>query len=597
MILHECSSFTTPQLLSSSSQIQQQRFRRTGQDDTFTSPKTSRTWKKNHHCHPLTTDAAASINNKGNGDINDGDHNDHDDNGTFRIRTPTTKNIDDEEESHSGRSNSSIDRRGLLLGLTSAVTTTGTMFVLQPSTGQAYNYDLGPFSKKKKEFYVVNTRDEISASSVPNGPVDVPVPTLSCEYALLKVLPVKNPVFRTLEANVQTISILRTQSSSSSSSGGSEIKNATWTKLQKSVVTAKDILVNKHSQLEPVFNPEDSTELSILKGERGEILIEEFRQHLNALENSILLNNITATLWAQKNALTTLGFLGELLVKEFPYRVPSVGKFSYLPRLLGRCQVTLRMKRQNQILGNITIVADGYTAPITAGNFIDLCIRGFYTGLPIKSIPKRFHPGTNPSTTSSSSGGSDQVVADLNILGNFNEGFYDPLTAKLRCIPLEIIRGNQLSYASRGLPDTSLSEMLAVSSSSSGSGGSSKTTTSSPSTTVVTAYKPLLSFDTPGLIALNHPDRDRNGGSTDFFGLTDTTLPDGVSKRILDGEYAPFGFIIVGYEIFEKLKPEDIIDAVFVDDFGKNNLVKIRQSSFKEAAKGTEQAASLEKAS
>ena len=42
-----------------------------------------------------------------------------------------------------------------------------------------------------------------------------------------------------------------------------DIKNATWVKAKQSVTTAIEILDNKHSQLEPVFNPEDSTEISI----------------------------------------------------------------------------------------------------------------------------------------------------------------------------------------------------------------------------------------------------------------------------------------------------------------------------------------------
>lgn len=39
--------------------------------------------------------------------------------------------------------------------------------------------------------------------------VDTPFPTLSSEYALLELLPVKNPVFRTLEAKIKSLSVLR----------------------------------------------------------------------------------------------------------------------------------------------------------------------------------------------------------------------------------------------------------------------------------------------------------------------------------------------------------------------------------------------------
>ena len=88
---------------------------------------------------------------------------------------------------------------------------------------------------------------------------------------------------------------------------------------------------------------------------------------------------------------------------------------------------------------------------------------------------------------------------------------------------------------------------------------------------------------------MNHPDKNPNGGSSEFFGLEARTLP-AKTSNLLDGEYAPFGFIIKGQEIFDKLGPEDIIDATFVDDFGRLNLIKIRESTFSEVAQGAEAA-------
>ncbi len=423
------------------------------------------------------------------------------------------------------------------------------------------------YSPIRRGVFVVETRNEIS-DSVPKEQVDTPVPTLSSEYALLKVLPVNNPVFRTLEQNIESISVLRKV--------GIDLvelqnKNSTWTKAQKSIQTAISVLTNKRAQLEPVFNPEDSTEVAIMKAERGEVLVEQLREELIQLHNATTVFNITCAFEMQKQALITLGFIGELLVKEFPYRVPSRGKFSFLPRLLGRATVTFRIKRAGSILGNITIVADGYTAPITAGNFVDLCLRNFFNGLPVKAMTKRF-----PTP-------SDLVPATINVLGSFNEGFFDPLTAKLRRIPLEIIRLEKgsgqpkLSYSTRGSPDvllvckTCLSDM-----------GDEATFESA-----FVNSKPLLTFETPGLVALNHPNNNPNGGSSEFFALTKGDLPNN-ENSILDGEYAPFGYIIRGLDLYQKLEPDDIIDATFVDDFGQLNLIKIRQSSFKEAAQGSD---------
>ena len=97
----------------------------------------------------------------------------------------------------------------------------------------------------------------------------------------------------------------------------------------------------------------------------------------------------------KKQAALALSEVGGILVKKFPYNIPKEGKFSFLPRLLGRTWVTFAIKwpsklRMYKLVGNITIIADGFAASITAGNFIDLCSRGFYTGLPIKFIQKNW---------------------------------------------------------------------------------------------------------------------------------------------------------------------------------------------------------------
>ena len=91
---------------------------------------------------------------------------------------------------------------------------------------------------------------------------------------------------------------------------------------------------------------------------------------------------------AQRRALIALSEVGELLVSEFPYEVPEDGKYANLPRLLGRCKVTFTFQRGNKVLGDVTLMVDGFAAPLTAGNFIDLCLRDFYPGLPIVNKKK-----------------------------------------------------------------------------------------------------------------------------------------------------------------------------------------------------------------
>eukprot|EP00978_Attheya_sp_CCMP212_P011590 scaffold28682_cov18-Attheya_sp.AAC.1 len=142
----------------------------------------------------------------------------------------------------------------------------------------------------------------------------------------------------------------------------------------------------------------------------GEQLIEALRNQLVALVNASAAKQLTATRDAQKAALLALGQVGELLVEKFPFDVPEEGKFAFLPRLMGRTRVTFGIKRPKVpgLLGNITIVADGYAAPLTAGNFVDLALRGFYTGLAIKNMTKRF--GAKSALFEDDSGSSGVVV-------------------------------------------------------------------------------------------------------------------------------------------------------------------------------------------
>ena len=171
----------------------------------------------------------------------------------------------------------------------------------------------------------------------------------------------------------------------------------------------------------------------------------------------------------------------------------------------------------------------------------------------------------------------------INILGSYNEGFYDPLTGQLREIPLEVILIEGIpkltySYSPRfSEPKFEVGEAKFVPSS-------------------ATTSKTLLTFETPGLVAFNHPSGNPNGGSSEFFALQSSVSKDKTLKRsMLDGQYAPFGYIIEGFDVFDSLKPGDVIDSTDVDDFGQLNLVKIRSSTFREVAQGTEEASSKAK--
>jgi cyclophilin family peptidyl-prolyl cis-trans isomerase len=70
-----------------------------------------------------------------------------------------------------------------------------------------------------------------------------------------------------------------------------------------------------------------------------------------------------------------------------------------------------------------------------------------------------------------------------------------------------------------------------------------------------------------------------NGGSSEFFALP---MRDISSKRtkLLDGQYAPFGYIVKGSDVYNSLRPGDVIKATYVSELGQLNLVKIRKNAF-----------------
>jgi cyclophilin family peptidyl-prolyl cis-trans isomerase len=397
------------------------------------------------------------------------------------------------------------------------------------------------------------------------------------------------------------------------------------------------MLDSKRNYLEPVFIMNDTTDMAITKALKGEGLIEKLRTEIVSIRVAALRQDADGVYEAKKKALRALSELGELLVEKFPYDVPKEGKFSYLPRLLGRAKVTFTIVRpgnrkadKDVLLGNVTVLADGYAAPVTAGNFVDLAARNFYNGLPVKDLSKRLgvtasltmaedslvaydiastvdkiagedgvikksldrflkkvdeglgieledvSKADNTNVSSNSNTDNNTVLTSMPVAGSFNEGFYDPLTAQPRRIPLEIVQFDRLLGTAKLSYESGFSTNAATTNS--GLGSLLESNARSP---------PLLTFDIPGLVAMNHPDLNLNGGSSEFFCLTKKDL---VPERttLLNGKYAPFGYVIEGLDLMMDLQAGDIISATSVDESGMMNLMKIRGTSFADAMNSDE---------
>lgn len=193
-------------------------------------------------------------------------------------------------------------------------------------------------------------------------------------------------------------------------------------------------------------------------------------------------------------------------IKKTP--LPDAGVKS--PRLTGPATVEMKLKK-----GTVTIAVDGEHAPITAGNFIDLVNRGFYTNLTFHRVEK------DPSPF---------VVQGGDPEGNGTGGFTDPATSQPRNIPLEIL--------AEGEKTPTYGKVLA-------------------STT-----KPQLKH-TKGAVAMARS-QSPNSASSQFY----ITLAD---AKFLDGSYAVFGYVTNGMDVVDQIQVGDRIESIKIIE-GKGNL-------------------------
>jgi peptidylprolyl isomerase len=254
---------------------------------------------------------------------------------------------------------------------------------------------------------------------------------------------------------------------------------------------------------------------------QGEQLVEKIRADLAEMRAGVEAND-REVVWRERGeVLSLIGQLEELMVGEFPYEVPA--EYSNLPQLKGRATIAIETSK-----GPLTAIVDGYSAPVTAGNFVDLVQRGFYDGLEFTRAEESY-------------------VLQIGDPPGKEVGFIDPNTGKYRAIPLEVlVKGDKEPTYGITLEDAG--RYLA---------------------------QPVLPFSAYGALALARPGENPNGGSSQFFFFLFEPELTPAGANLLDGRYAIFGFVTEGKEVLEKLKEGDkIVSARVVD--GLDKLVEPR---------------------
>lgn len=220
---------------------------------------------------------------------------------------------------------------------------------------------------------------------------------------------------------------------------------------------------------------------------------------------------------ARKALLDQVGELEELMVKGYPFEVPE--EYDNLPQLKGRATVQFTTTK-----GDVTVIADGYSAPVTAGNFIDLVDKGFYNDMPFIRA-------------------EDFYVLQTGDPKGPEEGYIDPKTKEYRAIPMEILVKDD-DAPTYGVTLEEIGRYM---------------------------DEPVLPFNSYGSLALARPGNDNNGGSSQFFFFLFEAELTPAGRNMLDGRYAVFGYTVDGKEVLRNLSAEDeIVSAKVID--GMENL-------------------------
>ena len=296
-------------------------------------------------------------------------------------------------------------------------------------------------------------------------------------------LPIDNQPVRDLQNSLEDIS--------------NHLRGKQWGTIDNDVKKAVSVLKNKQADiLKSIPDPKQAAAQS---------LISEIQTSVDALVISVAAKDKPQVQLERAQALAKIGVLEAAMVTGFPYAVPA--EYSNLPQLKGRATIAFKTTK-----GDINLIVDGYTAPVTAGNFVDLVNRGFYNDL-------AFTRAENDYVLQIGDPPGDEV------------GFIDPKTKKYRAVPLEVmVKGDKEPMYGITMEDAGRFR-----------------------------EEPVLPFSSYGAVAMARSDADPNGGSSQFFFFLFEPELTPAGRNLLDGRYTVFGYVTSGQDVLGQLKADDKI--------------------------------------
>jgi peptidylprolyl isomerase len=310
-------------------------------------------------------------------------------------------------------------------------------------------------------------------------------------------LPIDNKPVRELQNSLEDIT--------------NHLRGKQWNSISSDVKKAAAVLKTKQADILKAVPEAKQTQATTL--------IAQIQTGIEALQVATDAKNKPQLQTDRVKVLADIGMLEASMVTGFPYTVPA--EYRNLPQLQGRATIDIATTK-----GNITVVVDGYSAPVTAGNFVDLVQRGFYNNLSFTRAEKDYvlQIGDPP---------GDEV------------GFIDPKNKKYRAIPLEVmVKGDKEPTYGVTMEDAGRFR-----------------------------EEPVLPFSSFGALAMARPEYEPNGGSSQFFFFLFEPELTPAGRNLLDGRYSVFGYVTSGQEVLEQIKDADKITSAKVIE-GGDLLVK-----------------------
>lgn len=343
-------------------------------------------------------------------------------------------------------------------------------------------------------------------------------------------LPINNKEVRKLQRVVESIrQDIASKRKSAALDGVKESKkilNKSASKLTPSCRSSSictEIISNMDAQLTPI-----------------EIALKESQETMNGSDQER--KALDDAYKAHDKVLSYLNDLEEQMVPTgYKTSVPSEYNDA-LPQLQGRATVEMTFKKPDGAPFNVKglnypqakmkMIIDGYAAPITSGNFIDLVQKGFYDKMEIQR--------------------SDGFVVQTGDPKGEAWGYVGKGTKSIgkgphgeRLIPNEIyVVGEKEPIYESTLEDE-------------GKGGQAT----------------VLPFSSYGAMGWARDEYDANTGSSQFFWLLFDSDLTPAGKNVIDGRYPCFGYVVEGEDFLRDLKEEDVIISATVTK-GAENLVQ-----------------------